>query len=106
MAIEIKNSEAALKNNIEEQERREEMLHFLNKASEELSKTLDNTIAYDTIAHLIVTKLADWFSIEVLNEEGKFDLLVMAHKDLEQVKWGLELRDEYPTDMNAPTGTP
>ncbi|MES2766007.1 MAG: PAS domain S-box protein, partial [Bacteroidota bacterium] len=76
------------------------------KASEELSATLDFTETYDTIAHLIVPRLADWFSIDVLNEQGTLDSVVIAHKDPEKIKWVHEVREQYPTDMNAPTGSP
>jgi PAS domain S-box-containing protein len=105
MAIELKQAEDAFKKNIEEQKKRQEMLFFLNKASETLSATLDYKVAYEEISDLIVPKLADWFTVEVLNDEGGLDLIVAAHKDPERIKFGLELREQYPPDLDAPTGT-
>ncbi|HYF02498.1 MAG TPA: GAF domain-containing protein, partial [Patescibacteria group bacterium] len=105
MAIEMKESEESLKINIAEQKNREEMLYFLNKASEQLATTLDYSVAYEEISHLIVPRLADWFTVEVVSESGTLDLLIAAHKDPERLNYGLELRKKYPPDLHAETGT-
>lgn len=84
--------------------KKENLLAFLNKGTEELSRARDTITAIDKIAKLIVPKFATWFSIDFL-QDGKLTELVLAHEDPEMVKWARKYREAYPTDPKADTGT-
>lgn len=84
----------------------EQMLYFLNKAGKELSEGLDYKKAFRNITRLIVPALADWFLIDALDDKGSIETLTLGHKDPEKVRWGLNLRKQYPPDMNASVGVP
>ncbi len=86
--------------------RLEEQGFFLEEVSKVLSSTLDYQETLANIARLIVPELADWFSVDVMNAAGQFELVEIAHKDPEQVRWARELRERFPVEPDAPTGTP
>ncbi len=84
----------------------EKNLLFLAEASKLLSSSLDYQTTLDAVAKLAVPQVSDWCTIELLDDVGELNQVVVAHKDPEKVKWALELRKHRPVDMNAPTGTP
>jgi signal transduction histidine kinase len=71
-----------------------------------LSSTLDYQKTLTNIARLVVPQLADWFAVDLVDAEGRFELLEVTHKDPEQVRWARLLRERYPIDPAAPTGAP
>ncbi|HLL60696.1 MAG TPA: ATP-binding protein [Candidatus Nitrosocosmicus sp.] len=83
-----------------------EMMKFLNSASKELASSLDYETTLKNLSKLIVPKLADWFSIDILDENNKITLLTVNHVDPKKVKWAMKLREQDPPDPNAQTGTP
>ncbi len=87
-------------------QRAQEMIHFLADASNELSKSLDFNITLDKIAKLVVPKLAYWYSIDVLDENNKLQLLTLEHKDPKKVIWAKKLRERQPVDMSEKQGLP
>jgi PAS domain S-box-containing protein len=82
----------------------EERARFLAEASDVLSSSLDFETTLRHVAQLMVPRLADWFGIDLLTEDGGLERAAAAHVDPEKVKWALEMRRNYPTDLNAPTG--
>ena len=84
----------------------EEQERFLAEVSKLLASTLDYQETLANIAQLVVPQLADWFSVDLLNAEGNFDLIELRHKDPEQIQWARALREQFPIDPNAPTGLP
>lgn len=93
-----------LKDNTE-RKHHEDMLYFLNKAGEELASTLDYNQTITKIEELIVPRLADWFSIELVNDQGDLELISIKHKDPSMIEFALELRELYPADKSGNTGT-
>ena len=91
---------------ITERKRVEEQEHFLTEISKVLSSTLDYQETLANVARLVVPQLADWFAVELVDAGGQFELIELAHKDPEQVRWALTLREQYPIDPDAPTGAP
>lgn len=83
----------------------EEMLYFLSKAGEELSASLDYQQTLKKIEQLIVPQLADWFSVELVDENGMLSPVTVKHKDPEKVEWALKMREEYPADPEGNTGS-
>jgi signal transduction histidine kinase len=57
------------------------------------------------IARLAVPEIADWCTIEMLDDDGRLQTLAVTHKDPKKIKWALELRKQQgPPDLTAPNG--
>jgi GAF domain-containing protein len=82
-----------------------ERLRFLAEASMVLSSTLEYRLVLEAIAQLVVPRIADWCSIQLL-EDDVLETAALAHVDPAKVAWAKELGARYPTDMSAPTGAP
>jgi len=54
---------------------------FLAEASLILSESLDSEAAFSKLGELALSKLADWFSIYTLNDEGHAKELLLCHTD-------------------------
>ncbi len=88
-----------------EAERAGDRLAFLAEASEILSRSLDYRETLAEVTRLAVPRLADWCSIEML-EDGEIVSVAVAHKDPEKVKLAQDLRKRYPPNVDDPTGVP
>jgi PAS domain S-box-containing protein len=97
---------SAIEYDITERRRIQAQEQFLTQVSRVLASTLDYQETLANVARLVVPSLADWFAVDLLDTEGHFELIEIAHKDPEQVRWARRLRERYPIDPNAPTGTP
>src|SRR5687767_4581477 len=53
---------------------------------------------------LTVPRIADWAVVDLVDERGRLDRLVVAHVDPDRVALARELRERYPSDPEAPTG--
>jgi len=84
--------------------KKEDLLAYLNVATEELSRARDTKGALSQISKLIVPKFATWFSIDLI-KDGRLSELVLAHEDPEMIQWARKYREIYPTDLNSETGT-
>ena len=91
---------------ITERKRAAEQEHFLAQVNKVLNSSLDYQNTLSSIAQLIVPQLADWFSIDLPNAEGQFELIELYHKDPARVQWAKTLREKYPIDPDASTGAP
>jgi PAS domain S-box len=89
---------------ITERKQAEEASHYLGKASEVLSSSLDYEKTLADLAHLIVPHFADWCAISMTDETGRPKQLAVAHVDPAKVKWASDLNSKYPPDDNASTG--
>ncbi|MFO0704095.1 MAG: ATP-binding protein [Patescibacteria group bacterium] len=69
-----------------------EMVSFLQSSSKELAASIQYEETLKNLSKLVVPRIADWFSIEILNDQGSLDLLTVNHVDQKKVKWALELR--------------
>jgi PAS domain S-box-containing protein len=86
--------------------RREEIRRtFLAQASAALSESLDYQTTLVKVAKLTVPQLADWCSVEVLEEgESRARQLAVEHVDPAKVQLARELGEKYPSDPNSKTG--
>ena len=89
---------------ITERHRVEEAQRFLAEAGEVLSSSLDYRATLSNVARLAVPTLADWCSVDVLEEDGSLDRLAVAHQDPQKVELAHELQERYPPDPDAPYG--
>jgi PAS domain S-box-containing protein len=80
-------------------------LAFLAEASAILTGSLDYVKTLTTLAKLIVPGLAEWCSIDVLDEDTTTThSLVVEHMDPAKVALAGELRRRYPPDPDADMG--
>jgi GAF domain-containing protein/anti-sigma regulatory factor (Ser/Thr protein kinase) len=80
-----------------------EKLSFLAEAASQLGRSLDFRDTLTSLARIVVPRLADWASIEVL-EDGELRSLAVAHVDPQKVEFARQLRERFPTRPDAPTG--
>ena len=83
--------------------KKERLYTYLNTSVEALVSARDTGTALKQISDLIVPKFANWFSINLL-QNNKIEELVLAHEDPEMVIWARKYREAYPTDMNDDSG--
>jgi signal transduction histidine kinase len=89
---------------VTERHRAAETLHYVAEVSRILSTSLDYEQTLDSLAHAVVPRLADWCSVEMLEDDGDVLQLALAHADPARVEWARELRRRYPPDADAPHG--
>ena len=97
---------ATLWRDVSERKRAEETLHFLSRGSEILGSSLDYEATVQAVAELVVPRLADWCTVELIGADGALRQIALAHVDPSKVAWARELAARYPTDGDAPTGAP
>ncbi len=81
-------------------------LRFLAEASAILAESLDYETTLESVARLAVPQIADWCSVNLLDEDREMRTLAVAHIEPEKVALARELEPRYPTDPDAPHGWP
>jgi PAS domain S-box-containing protein len=89
-----------------EAETAREQLAFLAEASEALSSSLDYNKTLGKVARLAVPRLADWCSVDIVDEDGSFRQLAVAHVDPAKIRLARQFRKRYPPNPDDPTGLP
>lgn len=60
----------------------EQLLRFLNTATEELVSTYYSEIVLEKVLRIVVPEYADWFSINILKEDGTIQVLKIGGQHL------------------------
>jgi PAS domain S-box-containing protein len=81
-------------------------LRFVADASKVLASSLDYETTLSSIARLAVPGMADWCSVDMLDDHGAIHRLAVAHVDPTKVEWAHDLQRRYPPDPNADSGVP
>ena len=89
---------------IHERRQLEDQIRFLAEASPILTSSLDYESTLQSVAKLMVPRLADWCAVDMLMPNGETQLVAIAHVNEAKVKLGRELRHLHPVDMDAPRG--
>src|SRR3954454_15297588 len=79
---------------------------FLAEASALLDASLDYETTLQNVARLIVSQMADWCGVEIVEPGGGFRSVAVAHVDPAKVQWARATSERYPQDPNAETGVP
>lgn len=88
-----------------EAEKARDRLEFLAQASEVLASHLDYHETLSRVADLAVSRLADWCSVELVDEDRRVPTTVkVAHVDPARVALAQELRRKYPPAPDTATG--
>src|SRR5439155_17971602 len=88
----------------EEIERSRDQMSFLAEASSVLASSLDYRKTLNKVARLAVPRLADWCSVDVL-EDDEIRPVAVAHADPTMVEKARELRTRWPADPETDRGT-
>jgi PAS domain S-box-containing protein len=89
---------------VTEGRRAEESQKFLAEAGGVIASSLDYETTLASVARMAVPVLADWCSVDVLEEDGTLKRLAVTHVDPKKVEWAYELQERYPPDMNGERG--
>ncbi|UQA59097.1 ATP-binding protein [Polyangium aurulentum] len=82
-------------------------MRFLSEVSEVLNLSLDYDKTLARLTRLLVPRLADWCSVDMVREDGTIgDFVAVAHGDPAKVALVHELRKRYPTPQDASYGVP
>ena len=81
---------------VTEARRAVDKLNFLAEAGRLLTSSLDPDTTLERIAALCVPQLADWCTVNILDDDGKLQSAVIRHADPAKVEWARALQVEYP----------
>lgn len=79
-------------------------MEFISNASTLLSASLEYEQTLQSLAALVVPRLADWYTVHLLDDNDELVQLVVHHKDPDKIKWGLALQKEFPDERNESAG--
>lgn len=83
----------------------ENNLKFLSKATTQFTASLSYKKTLHNIASLVVPMIADWCTVDLLDENGQLEQMVVVHKDPEKIAWAEELRKvQGPPDLSSSYG--
>src|SRR5205814_3508450 len=71
----------------EEQAKTSEERRFLAEASAILASSLAYETTLKNVASLAVPQFADWCTVDIVEETGSVERLIVAHTNPEQVRW-------------------
>jgi PAS domain S-box-containing protein len=85
---------------IDDQKRSEETHRFLAEAGALLASSLDHRQTLPALARLAVPHMADWCSIQLLDNNGGLERVALAHADPHRLELVREIERQYPADEN------
>ena len=66
----------------------------------------ERTATLRNVAHIAVPEIADWCSVQVVDDSGAIRQVAVAHADPEKERLGWELEKRFPPDPDARRGVP
>ncbi len=101
---ELAQTNEELRAEIARRRRSEEAQRILVEAGAVLSSSLDYRATLSDVARLVVPRLADWSTVDVVEEDGSLKSVGVAHKDPEKIARFRELRERYPPGADVAQG--
>jgi PAS domain S-box-containing protein len=77
---------------------------FLGHAMALLSSSLDYNTTLISLANLAVPRIADWCTIDMLDDSGSISTLAVAHVDPAKVDYARRLQERFPPDPQGAHG--
>jgi PAS domain S-box-containing protein len=77
---------------------------FLAETSALLDASLDYETTLQNVARLIVSRMADWCGVDIVEPNGGFRSVAVAHVDPAKVEWARAITERFPPDPNAASG--
>ncbi|GAC1620202.1 MAG: hypothetical protein NVS4B5_11990 [Vulcanimicrobiaceae bacterium] len=81
-------------------------LRFLAQVGENMVESLDLTSRLERFVHAVVPRLADWATVNLVQNDGALETLAIAHRDPAKAEIAARLRGPYYGDRDANYGTP
>lgn len=81
-----------------------ERLQFLSEATNIISSSLDYQQILKNVAQLLVPKVSDWCSIDLLEDNNTLNNTVIEHKDNKKIFTLKEIQKKYPPDPKSKIG--
>jgi PAS domain S-box-containing protein len=78
-----------------------ERLEFLSEASRLLAGSLDVQATLDKLAGLIVPRVADWCLVDLVDEQGRLELMTAVDVDPEKARLVRRMRRLYPPKQES-----
>jgi PAS domain S-box-containing protein len=82
----------------------QENQRYLAEASEVLGSSLDYEETLRRVAGLAVPRIADWVTVDLVDETGELTQIVVAHADPAKVELARQWRERYPPVKDSPQG--
>src|SRR6186997_2682848 len=80
-------------------------LLLIGKAAQALSESIEEGAALQRLGEVLVPSLADWFAVDLV-EDGQVRNVLVMHPDPRKVALAHELQRRFPSDPDAPSGSP
>lgn len=87
-----------------EAENNAEKLAFLAESSAVLASSLDYETNLMSLAKLAVNRLADWCSVDIVDEDRGFHRVALVHRDPARMEWAREFQKRLTAETSAPHG--
>jgi PAS domain S-box-containing protein len=84
--------------------RAELRMGFLSRAGEILASSLDYQETLGNVAWLAVPEIADWCAVDLFDEHGERQQVVVAHPDPEKLELARRLREFEPQELDPNMG--
>jgi GAF domain-containing protein len=85
-------------------ERERARLRFLTSAGDILESSLDYETTLKELGQLVVPGLADWYAVDLVDENGQVTNVSVAHVDPAKVELAKRLRERHPPDPEDRSG--
>jgi PAS domain S-box-containing protein len=79
---------------------------FLADAFALLASSLDYNTTLTSLANLAVPRIADWCTIDMLDDNGSIATLAVAHVDPAKIEFARRLQERFPADPHGEHGVP
>lgn len=89
---------ATIARDITRQKRAEEQQRLLAEAGVIFASSLDVVTTLETVAGLVVPRLADWCIVHLVGENGALAPVVIAHADPARAAMARQLAEQYPIE--------
>jgi PAS domain S-box-containing protein len=89
---------------VTERRRAAEQVEFLAELSRIMSLSLDPTTTLERTAALMVPRVADWYAVDLLTEDGSVKRVLMVHSDPALTDKARKLLPYAPADLSFPEG--
>jgi serine phosphatase RsbU (regulator of sigma subunit)/PAS domain-containing protein len=84
--------------------RAEQRMAFLSRAGEILASSLDYQETLGNVAWLAVPEIADWCAVDLVDERGERQQVVVAHADARKLELARRLRELEPEELDPDIG--
>ena len=85
-------------------QRAAESLRFLAEASAEISESLDYDLTLSRVTRLAVPEIADWCTVDLLDDDGQIHRVAAAHADPTKDRLLHETLEQFPIHLDEPRG--